>query len=102
LEKRYLQVLADLMSDGPLVPLLTRFRPENDMPSAGRALGSTTLGLIAIQTDNHSKLALGQGDGINRRARDSRRPQEFCDCTINRSGDLIAWKVVSHVYKCTH
>ena len=61
-----LEVLADLMGDGPLVALLAGFGAEEDLSLAGRPLGPPALRLAAIQADHHAQVPLRQHNGIHR------------------------------------
>ena len=89
-----LEVLGDLMGDGPLVPLLGRLRTQEDLLFASRPLCPAALGLTPVETDEHPQMALRQRDRIHWRPRDAGGIEQFLDDVIDCLRHLFACQVV--------
>jgi len=66
-EQGSLLMLADLVGNCPLVPLLGRLGAEENLLPAARPMRPAALFLPAVQADDHPQVPLGQRDGVYRR-----------------------------------
>src|SRR5207247_11232059 len=91
-----LQMLPDLVSHGPLMPLLGRLSSKVNQPTFSSPLGATPLWLLLVQADHHSQMTLGKIDRVYGRPRKSGGIQQFVHEAINRLNDLVSWQIVEH------
>ena len=89
-----LEVLADLVRDGPLVPLLGRLRTQINLRLALAALGPATLRLSLVEADDHAELALRQRDRIDGRSGYAGCLKQFLDHLVDDGRHVLARNVV--------
>ncbi len=87
---------ADLVTDRPLLLFLAGFGAEDDLFLAPHALGPATRLLAVIQPDDHAQVALGQGDGVDRRPGHPRRREQLLDDPIDDAANFFAGKILTH------
>src|SRR5689334_8618114 len=89
-------MLADLVSHGPLMPLLGRLASKVNELTFSSTLCPTPLWLLFVQAHNHSQMALSKIDRINGRLGNAGRIQQLVHETIDRLNHLVSRQIVEH------
>src|SRR5262249_10037153 len=89
LQERDLQVLADLVGHGPLVPLFARLGPEEDLLPPGGPLRPAALVLAAVEADDHAQVPLRQEDAVHRRPVHAGGRKQLVHGPIDDAGDFL-------------
>jgi hypothetical protein len=84
-------MLADLVGDRPLRPLLGRLRAKENLPGSTVTLSPPALLLTAVQADGHPEVFLSELNGVHGWSLHAGRFEQFGDGPINDLVHFFAW-----------